>query len=134
MARRFIRPFSRYVGATTAAGVSGKTVYGRPFKRRYRNSFYLKQQLRFFHGKRKESTFRYLLQQHKNSVATRTGSFFSALESRLDRFFFRMRFLPTVFACHQFIHHHGLQVNGALERSPRAVVRVGDVVSIPAKT
>ncbi len=134
IARRFIRPFRRRAGSTPAAGIGGKTAYGRPFKRRYRHSFYIKQQLRFFHGKRKESTFRYLFQHYQKAVANRTNSFFSALESRLDRFFFRRRFLPTIYACHQFIHHHGLQVNGVQERSPRALVQVGDIISIPAKS
>jgi ribosomal protein S4 len=45
--------------------------------------------------------------------------------------FYRRRLLPTVFACHQFIHHHGLEVNGFPEKSPRALVAVGDTVSVP---
>lgn len=134
LARRFIRPFRRRVGSSTAAGVGGKTAYGRPAKRRYRESFYTKQQLRFFHGKRKESTFRYLFQHYQNAVGKRTNAFFSTLESRIDMFFFRRRLLPTIFACHQFIHHHGLQLNGNLERSPGATVRVGDIVTLPVKS
>ncbi len=134
LARRFIRPFRRRAGANNAAGVGGKTAFGRPSKRRYRDSFYTKQQLRFFHGKVKENTFRYLFQQHQSSVGHRTSSFFASLESRLDRFFFRMRLLPTIFACHQFIYQHGLSVNGCLEQSPRAIVRVGDRVSVPFKS
>ncbi len=124
----------RRAGSTNAAGIGGKTAFGRPSKRRYRDSFYIKQQLRFFHGKVKENTFRYFFQYHQNNVGLRTSSFFSSLESRLDRFLFRMRLLPTIFACHQFIYHHGLSVNGSIERSPRATVRVGDMVAIPYKS
>lgn len=43
---------------------------------------------------------------------------------------FRARLLPTIFACHQYIHHLGLSVNGALEFSPQAILRPGDVVSL----
>lgn len=124
----------RRVGSTTAAGIGGKTAYGRPTKRRYRDAFYIKQQLRYFHGKIKESAFRYLFQHYQKSLGERKTSFFNVRGSRLDIIFFRRRLLPTIYACHQFIQHHGLHLNGELERSPRAVVRVGDVVAVPSKT
>lgn len=117
----------------SAAGSGGKTSFGRPKKRRYRDSFYVKQQLRYFHGKRKEYTFRYLFQHNQSTIAYRSNSFFSSLESRLDRFFFRRRLRPTIFASHQFIQHQGLYVNGSLEYSPRAVVSVGDRITVPSK-
>ena len=93
--------------------------------------FYRKQQLRFFHGKIKEQSFRIRFKNHLLTVGTRTQSFFSVLESRLDMVFFRMRLLPTVYACHQFIHHQGLELNNQIEKSPRAQVRIGDRVGVP---
>jgi ribosomal protein S4 len=48
--------------------------------------------------------------------------------------FFRRRLLPTVYACHQFIHHQGLEINNRIEKSPRAQVRIGDMVGVPAKS
>lgn len=131
-ARRFIRPFSRSAGSTTTTS-SGKTAFGRPLKRRYRQVFYRKQQLRFFHGKVKEEAFRHFFRNHLSTVGGRTHSFFSALESRLDMIFFRRRLLPTIYSCQQFIHYHGLELNGSLERSPRALVAVGDRVSVPSQ-
>lgn len=147
LARRFIRPVRRRAGGSLggSGGGGGATAYGRPSKRRYRQAFYTKQQLRAFHGKLKETAFRKLFQTYRSTVSKRNSSFFAALESRLDRVLFRRRVLPTVFACHQLIHHHGVHVNqtlnlpasstvGSLEFSPNAVVRVGDIVSLPVKT
>ncbi len=93
----------------------------------------MKQQLRAFHGKMKEEVLRHFFRTHQSTVGSRTQAFFSVLESRLDRFFFRRRVFPTVFSCHQFIHHCGLEVNGRLEQSPRATIRVGDRVALPTQ-
>ena len=64
-------------------------------------------------------------------MSVQTSSFFISLESRLDRLFFRMRLLPTVFACHQFIHYNGLEINNQREKSPRKEIKIGDVVTVP---
>jgi ribosomal protein S4 len=98
--------------------------------RRFRDAFYRKQQLKAFHGKFKEKTFRKNFQKYLNSGANRNRSFFASLERRLDVFFFRMRLLPTIFACNQYILQHGLLVNDGTERSPNALLKVGDVVSL----
>ncbi len=130
--RRFIRPFQQSAGSVSVS-TSSKTAFGRPRKRRYRDSFYMKQQLRAFHGKMKEEVLRHFFRTHQSTVGSRTQAFFSVLESRLDRFFFRRRVFPTVFSCHQFIHHCGLEVNGRIEQSPRAIIRVGDRVALPTQ-
>lgn len=149
LARRLIRPVRRRSGGGLGGSGSGggSLAYGRPAKRRYRQAFYTKQQLRAFHGKVKERTFRKLYSTHRATAAKRNQAFFAALESRLDRVLFRRRVLPTIFACHQLIHHHGIRINstasipttrsgtdGSLEYSPNAQVRVGDIVSVPLKT
>jgi ribosomal protein S4 len=115
IARRVIRPYMRR---------------SRAAKRRFRDAFYTKQQLRRFYGKVKEEAFRNFFRNHLGSTTVRNRSFFAALERRLDMVVFRMRLLPTVFAAHQLIHHQGVLVNGGLIKSPNAIVRVGDVVSI----
>ena len=61
-----------------------------------------------------------------------TNSFFTVLESRIDRIFFRIRLLPTIFACHQFIHYNGLEINNKLEKSPRKEVKIGDIITVPS--
>ena len=60
----------------------------------------------------------------------RNRSFYAALERRVDVFFFRMRLLPTIFACHQYVHHYGILVNRKRQYSPNALLSVGDTVSI----
>jgi hypothetical protein len=117
---------------TRNKSIQNKTAFGRVvnIKGKYRDRFYKKQQVRYFYGKIKENAFRNLFRNHRLSVSTRSHSFFSILESRLDIIFFRIRFLPTIFACHQYIHYQGLEVNGQLEFSPRANVRVGDMISV----
>lgn len=54
----------------------------------------------------------------------------SGLESRLDRILFRRRLRPTIYTCHQFIRHQGICVNGGLEHSPHAQIRLGDTISL----
>jgi ribosomal protein S4 len=131
-ARNFFRPNSIRIGKKL---IFNKSAYGRPqsISRRYNNLFYIKQKLRFFHGKVKETAFRNLYKTHLIQRTIQTNSFFTVLESRLDRIFFRIRLLPTVFACHQFIHYNGLEINNKLERSPRKEIKVGDIVSVPIK-
>ncbi len=128
IARRFIRPFRRRAGQKSSG--AGVKAYGRPRKRRYRNSFYIKQQVRFFHGKIKEKSFQDIFKNNRQIIGNNNASFFNVLESRLDRIFFRRRILPTIYASHQYIQHHGLLVNGVIERSPRAVIKTGDVISL----
>jgi ribosomal protein S4 len=131
-ARRQIRPVRRRTGYGIAGG--GRTAFGRPRKRRYRDSFYTKQQIRVFHGKRSEEAFRSLAQANRTGVSPRTGSrtrsFAASLGSRLDRLLFRRRIRPTIYSCHQFIRHVGVSVNGVLTYAPQSTLRVGDTISV----
>jgi len=73
IARRYIRPYMRRRKAA---------------RRRFRNAFYTKQQLRAFHGKIKEEKFRNFFKKYLTHGVNRNLSFFAALERRLDIFFF----------------------------------------------
>jgi len=115
VARRYIRPYMRRRRAT---------------KRRFRDAFYNKQKLRVFYGKIREQAFRKIFQKYLISSVNRNKGFFSSLERRIDIFFFRMRLLPTIFACHQYIHHHGILINKFVEHSPNTLVSTGDIISI----
>lgn len=117
IARRYVKPYLKRRYASRI--------------RRYRTSFYTKQQLRHFYGKVKESYFRVFFRNNLISIARRNNSFFSMLERRLDMVVFRMRFLPTIFASNQMIQHYGINVNKTVERSPNAIVKLGDVISLP---
>lgn len=115
IARRAIRPYMRRTRAV---------------KRRFRDAFYTKQQLRHFYGKIKEGALRNFFKNHLRATTVRNNFFFAALERRLDMVVFRMRLLPTVFAAHQLIHHQGVLVNGKPVESPNAIVKVGDIVGV----
>lgn len=115
VARRYIRP---------------ATLRRNAIRRRYRDAFYNKQKLRLFHGKIKEQAFRKFFRRFLISSVNRNRSFYAALERRVDVFFFRMRLLPTIFACHQYIHHYGILVNRKRQYSPNALLSLGDTVSI----
>ena len=66
------------------SATSGVKAFGRPRKRRYRNSFYVKQQIRHFYGKIKEESFSNFYQNYRNTLKTSTNSFSAILESRLE--------------------------------------------------
>jgi len=99
-------------------------------RRRFRNAFYIKQQMRAFHGKIKESAFKNIFQRYVNNGVTRKRSFYASLECRIDMIFFRMRLLPTIFAANQYILQYGILLNKGVETSPNAIVSPGDIVSL----
>ena len=72
------------------------------------------------------------LKNHKIKVSSQTSIFFVGIESRLDVIFFRRRIRPTIYSCHQFIHHFGLEVNNKLETCPQLQIKVGDLLTIPS--
>ena len=119
IARRFIKPSSRRVRP-------------RRSNSQYKNRFNLKQQVRKFYGKLTEVAFRSFYKVHLLNTYTRNKSFFGALEQRADMFLFRLRLLPTIFACNQFIHHQGLFLNRKrIEKCPSALIKIGYTVSLP---
>ena len=119
VARRFIKPYTRSIRANRG-------------KSKYKNRFYLKQQLRHFYGKITEVAFRNIYKTHLLNTWNRNKSFFGALEQRVDMFLYRMRLLPTIYACNQFIHHQGILINRKrIEKCPSSLVRIGFMVSLP---
>lgn len=100
----------------------------------YKQMFFMKQQVRKFYGKLQEFKLQRLFKNnwylnHK----WRQNNFFYALEQRLDVILYRTRFLPTIFACHQYISHNGLLVNNNLVTIPHTKLKLGDIVSISDK-
>lgn len=118
VARRYIKPYSH----KRQPGLN---------KKRYRLRFYTKQLIRNFYGKVKETAFQQFLRNYLVSVKKRNNSFFAALERRLDMVIFRMKFLPTIFACNQLIHHYGICLNEQIQKSPGSIVAVGDMIALP---
>ena len=115
IARRYIRPYMRRRKAV---------------RLEFKNRFYNKQKLRAFYGKIKEEKFRNFFKKHMHEGNKRNISLFSSLERRLDMFLFRLRLLPTIFACHQYILHYGVYINKGKINAPSSLVRAGDMLSI----
>lgn len=129
IARRYMRPIKRRVRLIKKS--TSSTINGRPAKRRYINSFNQKQRLRQFYGNRKENTFASLFNNCRTMQGTTSQSFFSLLESQIDRTLYRRRILPTIYACRQLINHHGILINNGLEKSAHAQIKVGDTIALP---
>lgn len=117
VARRFMAPF------LNRQQRSPKIKYGLILRN--------KQQLKHFYGKLKEKQFQRLLklsllgkQQYKQEI------FLGALEHRLDILLYRMRILPTIFACKQYILHQGIFVNNEKINLPHYKTKIGDIVSL----
>ncbi len=134
--RRQFRPQTRRTGYSLAGGAT--TAFGRPRARRYRDSFYRKQQIRAYFGKRRESALRSFVQNSCSSPSfirgSNTYSFAANLGTRLDHILFRRRFRPTIYACHQFIRHIGLFVNGSVTYAPQSRLSIGDRVAVVPST
>lgn len=114
IARRYIRPYMQK---------------RRALRRKYRNVFYSKQQLRAFYGIQKEEIFRNFFKKFLRGAKGRNNMFAIALERRVDMVLFRLRFLPTIYACNQFVHHFGLNINGKKEYSANALIVPGDIIT-----
>jgi ribosomal protein S4 len=114
VARRYIRPFMKK---------------RRPIKRRFKTAFYSKQQLRAFYGKEKEEVFRNFFKSFAGGVRNRGRVFISGIEARADIFLYRLRFLPTIYACRQFIYYFGVRINRGLEYAPSTRVLPGDIIT-----
>lgn len=102
-------------------------------RRRYKDIFYKKQQVRHFYGKVSEEIFRNFFKRFLANNIGRNKTFFASLEFRLDMVIFRMGILPTIYACHQLIHHHGVLVNNQLKFAPQQLVKVGDLITLSEK-
>ena len=116
--RRYLRPFM---------------LKRKAMRRRYKDVFYKKQQVRHFYGKVSEEIFRNFFKRFLANTVGRNKTFFSSLEFRLDMVIFRMGILPTIYACNQLIHHHGVLVNKQLKFSPHQLAKVGDLITLPEK-
>lgn len=96
--------------------------------RKYKVQFYTKQQIRAFYGIYKEETFRNMFKYFIGGAKKNRSLFFCSLESRLDVFLYRLRFLPTIYASRQFIRYCGLRVNNVKNYIPATRVNPGDIV------
>ena len=120
VARRFLRPYMR-------------PKFARPRRLSYHYNFYAKQRFRAFFGKVEEHALRQLFKTSKGVTTLISNSFFVLLESRLDVILYRIRFLPTIFACNQFIRTYGVNIGLNSFKEPHIHIRPGTILSLAPK-
>lgn len=113
-----------------------------PYKKRrsvkeYSSRFIYKKRLRKFqrslkfYGKIDFHSFKILYyKSYAQKRLNRFQYFLGALEQRADVVLYRMRFLPTIFACHNFIRHYGILINKEKNNYPHKHIKVGDIVTV----
>lgn len=85
-----------------------------------------------FYGKYNARKFKILFfKAYKKKRLNKMQSFISNLEQRADITLFRLRFLPTIYACHNFIKYNGILLNNTKIQYPYTKLNVGDIITIP---
>lgn len=87
--------------------------------------------IRMFYGKFDAYKFKMLFfRAYQDVCFNRIQNFLYHLEQRSDIVLFRLKFLPTIFACHNFIKNHGILINNKQINYPHTLVKIGDIISV----
>jgi small subunit ribosomal protein S4 len=92
-----------------------------------------KQKLRMYYGNITERQFRKIYAEAARRKGNTAENLIGLLESRLDAFVYRSKFVPTVFAARQFVNHGHVKVNGKRVTIASYMVKVGDLVEVRDK-
>ncbi len=93
-----------------------------------------KQKLKFHYGDITEKQFRKTYDEAARRKGNTAENLIGLLESRLDAFVYRSKFVPTIFAARQFVNHGHVKVNGQKVNIPSYRLKPGDVVEIREKS
>jgi small subunit ribosomal protein S4 len=93
-----------------------------------------KQKLKFYYGDITEKQFRRTFDEANRRKGNTADNMIGLLESRLDAFVYRSKFVPTVFAARQFVNHGHVLVNGVKTNIGSYCLKPGDVVQIREKS
>ncbi|MEM1107005.1 MAG: 30S ribosomal protein S4 [Pseudomonadota bacterium] len=93
-----------------------------------------KQKLKFHYGDITEKQFRRTYDEAARRKGNTAENLIGLLESRLDAFVYRSKFVPTIFAARQFVNHGHVTVNGAKVNIPSYRLKPGDAVEIREKS
>ena len=93
-----------------------------------------KQKLKFHYGDITEKQFRKTYDEANRMKGNTAENLIGLLESRLDSFVYRSKFVPTVFAARQFVNHGHVKVNGVKTNIGSFRLKAGDVVEIREKS
>ena len=93
-----------------------------------------KQKLKGHYGDLTEKQFRRIFAEAERLKGDTGENLIGLLESRLDAFVYRAKFVPTIFAARQFVNHGHLTVNGNRVNIPSYRLSEGDIVQIREKS
>lgn len=93
-----------------------------------------KQKLKFYYGDITEKQFRKTYDEAARRKGNTAENLIGLLESRLDAFVYRSKFVPTIFAARQFVNHGHVKVNGQKVNIPSYRLKPGDVVEVREKS
>ena len=106
-----------------------KNIY---IKKHFKNVLVIKQSLRFFYGRLRNSQFKHICNYVKNMKTreNRLDKFFELFERKLPIILLRMNLMPTVIMSLQAILHGGVRVNGQVVTYPNYAVKDGDLIEL----
>lgn len=106
-----------------------KNIY---IKKHFKNILVIKQSLRFFYGRLRNTQFKHICKYVKNMKAreNRLDKFFELFERKLPIILLRMNFIPTVIMSLQAILHGNVRVNGQVVTYPNYSVKDGDLIEL----
>ena len=93
-----------------------------------------KQKLKFHYGDITEKQFRKTYDEAVRRKGNTAENLIGLLESRLDAFVYRSKFVPTIFAARQFVNHGHVLVNGVKTNIGSYRLKPGDVVQVREKS
>lgn len=100
----------------------------------YGQQLMAKQKLKFHYGDITEKQFRATYDEAVRRKGNTAENLIGLLESRLDAFVYRSKFVPTIFAARQFVNHGHVLVNGVKCNIGSMRLKPGDVVQVREKS
>ena len=113
-------------------GVHGASGYKRTTE--YGTQLIAKQKLKKYYGDIREKQFKATYTNASRKKGDTSENLIGLLESRLDSFVYRSKFVPTVFASRQFVSHKHIMVNSKVVNIPSYKLKPGDIVEIRDKS
>jgi small subunit ribosomal protein S4 len=93
-----------------------------------------KQRLKGYYGNISEKQFQKYYELATSMRGDTSELLIGILESRLDAFVYRAKFVPTVFSARQFVNHGHILVNGKRVTIPSYRLKEGDEVQVRQKS
>jgi small subunit ribosomal protein S4 len=93
-----------------------------------------KQKLKGYYGDITEKQFSRVYVEASRMKGNAAENLIGLLESRLEAFVYRAKFVPTIFAARQFVNHGHVTVNGRRCNIGSARLKPGDVVQVREKS